>query len=259
MSILFTDNGSLADKIDEMHGTLQESVTKEGLTASVQVKVPWADRYTIIDDIIGLRRTYPYAPSSGAVATTGGSRPFGGSSQSTQGLSYEHAIVTINYEQRNTETFAGTVYSESVEPSAEFLTLDHNDFRWGAADGDEVLETEAPGRLETGFDYVQNLYELSSIPNAVLSTIGHVNQSFHYAAILGFNFPPETLLYVIPSTSRELDSQGNGKWKLTLRTSFKPNGWNKYWRAKNKQYESIYIAGGDEYKNYPLSGSLPII
>lgn len=262
MSILFTTTPALAAKIDELKGSPVESGALSGVEATATVLVPWVDRWTIVDDIVGSRRTYPYAPNSGALALSASISPFGKSTDDGQGLTYEKAKIAIKYGQldgQQVDGGSGTVYAESLQPSAEFMPLNHEKFRWASASGDKLLEAEAPGRLEIGLDYVQKQYQLSTVPATVLSTIGNVNSGAQVSAILGLTFAAETLLYTTPTLERTIASDGTGKWDLTMAFSYRASGWNKFWRADTQAYARIYIAGGSQYNNYPLSSSLPLL
>ena len=262
MTVNFTDNATYANDIDELKGSPAESGSLSGVEATATILVPWSLRWLIVDDIVGLRRSYPHAPSSGSIALSASITPFGASTDDGQGLTYEKAQIAIKYGQLDGQAIdggSGTVYAESLQPSAEFTPLNFKKFRWGSASGEQLLESEAPGKLEVGLDYVQKQYQLSTVPAAVLSTIGNVNSGSQVAAILGLTFPAETLLYTTPTLDRTLDSAGNGKWDLTMAFSYKPNGWNKFWRADTQAYDRIYIAGGVQYNNYPLTSSLPLL
>ena len=266
MTIDYIDTGELTGiDVFEEDGSPNERTTDNGLEATVTLRCNWADRLTILDHIIGDERLYPRFPASGARALGGTSRPQGQSSADGQGLVYPTAILTIEYghgDEGTGETGGGDIISESLEPSAEFLTLDHTNFLWGNPDpetGVALEAAEAPGFLIVGFDYVQTIYNLATVPTTILSEIGKVNQSSQVASLLGLTFPAETLLYTAGSPSKTTKSDGSGKWNVTCRYSFRRTGWNKFWRPTTQTYESIYIKDNAEYKSYVPSSSLPLV
>lgn len=249
-----------ANTVHLVHGFPVERSTDKGFEATVQLRCPWTHRFDLLTDILQNRLLYPYRTTSNARAKTGGSTPAAGKSSllDTQALSYDEAIVTIEYATNDEEDDGVDVYSESLEPSAEFLTLDPAKFRWGSASGTQVEPAEAPGMLIVGFDLLQTNYKLSALPTTIITELGHCNQASITATILGLTFTAEQLLFVTATPSRTVNSDGDFEWTLPKRFSFRKNGWNKFWRASTGTFESIFIAGGSQYRSYPTSTLLPL-
>ncbi len=259
-----------------VHPTPNEERSLTSGSASLQVKCTWANRYALMADVLENRRPWPYDPSSGMIATNCSCAPLETDyTEDGQLMHYEEALVTIKYDRsvavsdgdgssgseddayededpEQHEPPITDVMSEAFEPYAEFLTLDPKFFRWGDADGDPLLEAEAPGMLQFGAILVRTLYQVQVVPSKALSSIGHVNDGNYTSKLLGVGFAPETLLYMPPSMERTLLSDGTGAWTLTMRFNYRPTEWNKYWRAKTNAWSEIYIQGaGTKYRNYP--------
>lgn len=237
---------STVDCVTE-HESIQEGYDLDGgWSASVKLRCNWSERHLLVADIFGNHREYPGLSGFGLQAQSAAIVPEKECyTESGQGMVYTTALVTFNYGTKVTD-----LISESLEPTAEFLTLDHKRFRWGAAGGDPLLEGEAPGKLLRGMNIVRTLYELPSIPVAVGTSVGKCNSGAYVSTLLGLTFPIETLLYQPPNMDRTIKSDGAAAWKLTMKFAFKPEGWNKYWRAKTQTYEKIFLVDGAEYKSY---------
>lgn len=248
---------------EEMDGTRIENWGEDGLTASVDVLVDYLDRTDLVADVLGNRWVYPYRIQSRSTAATAAVRPFPGKvTRNGQGIKYEKAVVTLNYTppEQGDDSETVDLISESIEPNAEFLTLDHKEFRWtDPTNGDELKEAEAPGRLLRSFDYVLTKYEQNSMPTEILMFPGSVNDAAVFAPLLGITFPQETLLYNPPTSSRKIDTDGFGKYTIVYRLSFKVEGWNKFWRTKTQTYEQIFVKDGGLYRNFPLKSFSEII
>jgi hypothetical protein len=242
---------------DVAWGVVEKTVTENfdteaGFNASVTLLCNWANRDNVVVDLLGNARKYPRFTDSQARAKSVSIIPFGGFGINDGSLVVpDHAQLTIGYGLFAEES-GEEIISESIEPSAEFLTQPYKDFRWGSAGGDELQPEEAPGKLIIGFDYVQTRYNLSALPTTVLQP-GMVNNGIATATLLGLIFPIETLLYVNSLPQRTITTAGSAKWTMTSRFSYRQNTWNKFWRAKSQAWEEMYTyPAGVLYKNYPL-------
>jgi len=166
---------------------------------------------------------------------------------------YEKALVTVYYGRTASggDPTSTAAYSESLEPTAEFLTLDYSEYTWGddsgAAKAPVLKENESPGRLVRGLDYIFTRYNQTTVPSAALSLVGFVNTAAVTASSLGITFGAQTLLFNPPTISRTVDATGVGSWTITYRMTYKPNwqggvekGWNWFWRAEEDEYQQIY-------------------
>lgn len=233
-----------------------------GPSMSVDLRCLWSDRFSLVQDIVGNQRAWPHgtwttvAPRAYAASIKQDTSVFATTGQSNEVV---HAIVSVRYGCKVLQ-----LVSESLEPTVEFLTLDHNQFRWAnaAADGpgDPVLEAEAPGKLFRGLNLVRTYYQLNSVPTAILTLPGAVNAAQYVSALLGLTFPAETLLFQPPKLDRVIKTTGATGFNMTLKFQYKPQGWNTFWRAKTREWSKMWIladAGADppvaeaEYDNYP--------
>lgn len=251
----------------EVHGSPIESTSRDSFTQTVTLRVPWNKRYAVRDELLfgptGVEgpKLYPYHSNPTTIATSIGITPDNAKSNNDggDGLEYIDALLTVGFElaeAKETEPGSGLYdfISEEFTPTAEFLTIDHNGFLWGSATegvGVPLEAAEAPGKLIIGADYTQTRYNLSSIHSDYLSLIGHTNNAAHTAQLLGVTFAIDTLLFNPPSTNRTIKSNGTGLWTLSSTFTYKPTEWNKFWRAKEQQFEEMYILGDSRYFNYP--------
>lgn len=250
----------------EERGTVSEDASIEGHTASVTLRTPFAKRYDLVTDLLLYGRPWPYAPvpAYAPFAQTCAIKPaLGKQTQAGQGSLYQDALVTVNYGQKahEVDNAGQKIYSEEIEPTVEFQTLDHKQFRWGTAGGDMLLPAEAPGRLIRGFNYVKTFFAVRNPPAVpLLALMGHVNNAQIASELLPFVFEPETLLYAPPHMSRSFSIGGNVAWTVKVKFTFKAEGWNKFWRAESGAYEDLIVYKTDTvYKNYPLGNFGPLI
>ena len=244
----------------ELHGSpTDESVDMEkpnSYTCKAQYLCNWADRYDLggwfLTGDNGLPIKFPHHTGSTNVRARRLSvKPFDAEQLGSGTIaSYQYAILEVDYGIPSFEKGAASeLYSESIEPAAEFLTLDNELFAW--SDGEELKENEAPGRLFITCDYVLSRYGLTSLPSAVFSLIGCVNNAQFVSPTLGWTFAAQTLLFNPPTASRKVSTEFESLvWDITIRMTYNPNTWNKFWRADTQQWETIKIIGGSTYNNY---------
>lgn len=264
MSIIWTSGLSDVGEPYEMDGTAVENFGRESLSASVQLKCPWDQRHEIMYDMIFNRVAWPYLDHDGLVATSASAVAFTGSVgvQDLYGYEYELALLSIQFATDSREEGEDeTLYSESLEPTAEFLTIPPTDYRWGSSAGTALKQEEAPGRLEVGFDYVVTRYRLPTIPSWVLTLNGKCNSGSVVSPSLGLTFASEHLMFNPPAISREVTLDGDNLYTLQTRLTFRGNGgWNYFWRPETGAYEQIYHKDGGVYKNFipaSFAGVLP--
>ncbi len=242
----------------EQDSSPQENWGEDGLTATVQLICNWTERTTVAAQTVGIRQLYPRIPLSGARAKSSSCVPFGQIEQAASGAAgYGKAIVTINYESKDAPE-GDDLISESLEPTAEFQTLDYQDFRWGSAEGTALKEAEAPGRLVRGLEYVHTRHRMLSVSPYVLSLVGYVNSDAMYAPTLGLSFAAETLLYNPPTLTKKFTSTEAEATQGVFRFTFKPTGWNTFWRQETKAYEAMYHKTTGLYTNFP-SGDFSLL
>jgi hypothetical protein len=195
-----TDAGGLAEPF-EIYSTVRETWSNERLGASVALRCPWADRYSVLYNILANALAWPYNPGSGMRAVSGAVSPFleQHSTQDGQGIAYVDARLDINFEAAflsNNPPGGGqkAIYQETIEPNGEFITIPPADFEW--SDGTPIKNEEAPGRLMIGMDYRITWLNLVAIPVECGTLIDAVNVAQVISPSLGLVFPPETLLFI---------------------------------------------------------------
>lgn len=244
----------------EAPGYPQEQIGPDTITAIRQLVGPWAGRHTKLSALFaGGGEVYPYNTAWGIRLRSASVVPIQakllGQTSFPDLAVYEAALLTLQYglfdQERDPDT--GDLFSEVLEPRAEFITLDPLNFCWGSPAGDALTDMEAPGRLNRELDYVLTFYSLSAIPAAATSLVGYVNNAPVTCRSLGRTFATETLLFAGATPQRTVSISGTAGWTLPYRFNWKPSGWNRFWRKATQSWESIYVAGGAIYNNYPAA------
>ena len=261
---------AIEDDVQEITGSRAESETWNGaFTASRKVLTPWSTRASAMTAIL----TWPgqvYPGRAGVYAKSVSCRPVPAEEQGSGAwASYEYAELTINYKSptpfdplADDSGPSTIVFSESIEPTSEFMRLSSTGLTWFS---DDVALTagEAPGRLECGFNYVFTRYQWAPSSGQVadiLSLVGTVNGADVTSIVLGATFPSETLLFIDPSFQREWNSAGNntltGVFRMAYRAKINPSegGWNQVWRpnkAGGAGYDKIKDETGSQLLLYP--------
>jgi len=239
----------------EEHVTQEEQWGEGEITCSVVLRCTWDNRHLLVADLIGNAKEWPYGSFSYPPrCKTAAIRPAATTyEEDGQGIDYQDALVTANYSTNVDENEEEDLMSESLEPTTEFLTLDHKRFRWGSETGDPVQEGEAPGKLVKGLNLVRKLFKVTAIPASVLTLPGSVNNAPYTSSILGLTFPAETLLFSPPTLERTITTGGVRAWNVTLKFSYKVGGWNQFWRAATGSVDRMYLVGIGQYNSYPLA------
>lgn len=253
----------------EMQGSPSEGVARTGMkTAIRKLECAWTDRWTLMSELLA----EDYENEAGTLMKNTGntSAPFpAANTGATTVATYEKALVTANYailEITLEEDEEGEEKSESIEPTAEFLSVDGTELRWTNNAGDKVGEGDYPAKLFVGFDYIYTKTFQETLPDAVLDLIGTVNVAAVHPTSEGmesFSFPAETLLYQPPSIQRTINPEGALTWTVNYRFTYKPNkdkgntqrGWNYFFRTEKGaggagDFDKMFIAGGNQYVPY---------
>jgi hypothetical protein len=247
----------------EMPGSPTEEWYYGGFRATVKLICAWEHRNTLALEVLGNGgEYYPRLPMTMARARGVSIAPFDAriTHDPLSGLvapyasfaSCEAAVLTIQYDSTGPD--GDELITEALEPTAEFQSLGAEGFEWQSVvdelgfewRGRELRAEEAPGLLVRGLDYKVTLHKVLFIPTAVIDLVGCVNDSPIAARFLGLTFPPETLLYNPPTTQRRITVETVEAWTLNYRFTFRPSGWNKFWRAETGKWERIYQAYKDE-------------
>ena len=235
----------------EVHGSLKEEPQEDGVTCSVKLRVPFANRWSLVSDILSNRRAWPHLSgwANPPRAKSASIEPMlGATTTSGQALAYEDSFVLVTY-----STKVQDLVAEELEPISDFRVLDFKRFRWGAAAGDPLLEAEAPGKLHRSFALSRTLFKVNPpVPAVIRDGVGGVNDALYSSTLLGIDFDEETLLFNPPRISRTIKSDGTVAYTLAMKWLYREEGWNKYWRAKTDTYEEIWdVEGAAPHKSYP--------
>lgn len=231
----------------------QETIGRQDWTAQVTLQTPWAKRYDLVFDILSNQRKWPGGSHSlKPRAANALIQPLASSATTDgQGMVYQDALVTVYYMVPN-DAEGTNLIAEEIEPATEFIVVDHKRLRWGAANGDPILEREAPGRISRSVRFKRTYYQRPTVHLDYLSLPGTCNQASVTSLLTGLTFAAETMMYEDPAISRTIKTDGSGL-AFTLMTSFifRPGGWNKYWRQKTNTFEEQFDYQGGRYTNYP--------
>ena len=140
----------------ELQTSPTEGISRSGIkTATRKLICAWADRWTLMTEL--LSEDYENEADPNMKCTGSTSAPFpAANTGATTVATYEKAIVTATYSILTVsleEDEGGEEKSESIEPTAEFLTVDGTDMLWGAnavvdeGDGKGFLSVELIGIL----------------------------------------------------------------------------------------------------------------
>ncbi len=251
----------------ELWDKASESVEENGYKATMGFKCTWANRNAVLGYWLGNGGLlYPRNEASGARARSGTAVPLGAQSSNVLldggpgciGV-WDHALVTINFAYDNVtpdQGQGGELISETLEPTAEFVSTDPIGLAW--YDGTALTKDEAPGKLIRGINYTYTRHFVTALPEPALTFFGSSNASSITAVLLGLTFGAETLLYSPPQCQRKWDqTMQTAGWSVTYRFSYKYPGWNWQWRGKTATWEQIRIRGSGVpsswtiYKQYP--------
>ena len=250
----------------EIQGSPQERFTANGLQATRQLMCAWASRHALVVDLLrNGGQDYPHWSGMNMRAREVSSvEPYPhdikiSAGATTQVASYAQALLTVVYatpetgqNEKEVDPVTGELYSESIEPITEFLTLpvlDENNapiFTW--ADTKEITENQATlQKLVKSFDYVVTFYARKYLNPQVLNLVGCVNLYKVRSKMLGWTFPPETLLLGCPPFTRTTTLEGTGAWDQTYRFSYRQYGWNHFFRPATNQWERVKKGADIQY------------
>lgn len=234
----------------EEHGTATENYDEETglLSAEVTLRCDYGDRHSLCADICGNRRPWPKGGFGLVPRAAKASIRMDQSAYDVIGqtLRSYHALVTVYYSTKNED-----IVTESLEPTTEFITLDHRMFRWNSGSGDPLSEEEAPGRLVRYINFVRTeMYVQPPLDPNLLALMGTVNNATITSELLfGLSFAAQTLLFSPPTINRKISALGAQQYDMVKKWTYNPAGWNKYRRTKTGNYEQIYIANSSTVYN----------
>lgn len=244
---------------------------RDGVTirATMKIACAWDDRWTVVAEAVGANYgvglQYPHNGGAMPVycrrATMGkvpNVRQADTEGDTTGWAEYEEAEITLHFGTPSADdpvVVEGRAITETLEGTVFAIPLPAKYFRWGAADGDPLEESEAPVMHVYGWDYTITHHNIltSSIPGTytvltnILALRGKVNvASLSPKTSNGIVFLAETALCKPPTCIVHATTTD-----ITYRFSVIDTGWNKYWRGDTQSWSHIYVAGGSLYRSYP--------
>jgi hypothetical protein len=255
--------GSSPVNVTEIQGSpVEDWDVNERTRAVVDVKVAWSDRYTFSNWVA---TTY-YSRNDSDPTTDPPMlcrhitiKPFGRCVRDPSVsylVAYEAAIVTITYDmqlQLSDNQNNPVVFSESIEPAYEFITLKPQWFKW--EDGGRLTDHDNPPGLQIRTcNYRLTYYGITSIPNWVFTMEGACNGSSFKSRSLGITFAKESLLYNPPVANISVCLGEKTSWQLEFSLTHRGCGWNKFPRITGGgiSFQKILDRkSGNEFKPYP--------
>lgn len=254
----------------EADGSPTETFTGTEVRVTRIFRCPWNGRIQAAKEILaGKGHEYLLSDNTIAAHTTATINSVFATSVSTKGSGahtsdedihgdpvseYVEAILTVQYEPITgedpdiiivNEKGDGRFISESISPTVEFLSMDHDKLKWTTGDdtGIELNSKESPGIRIEGMVYTVTLFRETSIPTGVLTAIGKTNLNEVKSPRLGLDFPAGTLLFGEPNITKESNLDNKTNLTVTYNFKYREKGWNKFFRAETGLFEKIYLDG----------------
>jgi len=252
---------------EENLGSPKEGFTDEGFKATRELICPWPTRTALAIALRGnvgvsggqtvIVRPQPYPDYPKAMVVAVDCSPFSERvlphDGNEQRASYTHALLTAQYATPKFDIESGegeTYVSESLEPAAEFVTLSGHKLWWNSGKTIPASDTEAPQKLLRMLEWVYTIHKIAAVPAATFTLLGCVNDGSVTSRTLGMTFATETLLYNPPQLSREWTAGGVPTWTLQYRLTYKPAGWNKFFKAGSATPATLYDDTGAAFLPY---------
>lgn len=266
---------SITVPYEEINGGRRERWDDDGFYCTRQLKCAWDDRWMLTHQLRGYTRRSSNSIVYFVPATYPGStnifvdaveiEPFAGPVEGVNNkiLDYDFAILTvcyktITYNASTNDALRETLVTESLQASAEFLTLPNRKLYWDTEQENQLETDEAPGLLVKMFDWVYTLHQMPLISYDYLNAVGYINNAALTSPTLGLTFPAGTLLYNAPEMNREIADHETGAWELTCRFSYRREGWNYLPRAGYSTFQPVYDEVGAQAFFYP-EGNLNLL
>lgn len=277
----------------ELDGSPVESRDHRGrLVATRMFECDWADRLTILNDLIAAGgEQYPYSGGSPIFCLGVKCDPFeSGPIVDANGLNtYQKVKITAEYgtrESRVTQPHPDNptqLFSESWDPSIEFLTVDYRKFKWATSyqvpvsfdptTGDvtawkpsfELTADQAPGFQLHGAVYTYTRHNMTTVPTELQDLEGSINQYFVRTVTFGRTLPAQSCLMLPCPIEVAWFSAPGGGWPIPrVSVSFRMHfrnipSWNKFFRPDLYDGSDIFSgwdqllnSDGDPVELYPV-------
>lgn len=244
---------------NEEHGTRNEDYgVGSGISCSVGLRVSAANKNALINDLLTNSRAWPdpvllYPPRAktckavpvaiGATPTT----PF-------QSFDFSEYIVTVSYSSEESLD----IVAETLEPTADFLRLDHTFYRWKTS-GAPLSAGEAPAVLQPAIKLTRQFFNRAAVPNALLLP-GHCHNASWTSPTFGISFGAKTLMLTPqPVTTKKTTTGGSPSFDYGASFHYNPYGWNKFLRIDTGTYDEIVGPTGATVEPYPPANLLALL
>jgi|GEM_PF-4486499 len=255
----------MAPSVDhwDCQGTPLRFVTEDGMKGIRQVHMAWSDVGTFLDQIWDSgnnRWPAEYDSNWAAYIWKVKAGPMENSQSSAQNehyLSYNDAVLTLEYNSNVAALNSTGVVSETFDGVDLWQSLGHRNLMWnsGQVDDPTYLKPDEQSTVQIATPkalYIREEKGVISIPSGCVSCIGHTNNTLVHADVLGINFPAGTLMYKKPRISRQFTTEGYTRYRIIHTAEFDPQYWNKFLRKATGQFEYVYNENGEQFE-YPTA------
>lgn len=241
---------------NEVHGSRNENYNVDGITCEVTLRVSAALKNDLINDLM-YNGVWPdpyllYPPQVKSCVAT----PIATATPAAtvpQSYVYDAYNVKVNFSTDEAEDLV----AETLEPTAEFMRLDHTFFRW-KSNGAPLSPGEAPGVLRPKMKLTREFFNKSAVPSAYLLA-GHVHNASYTSPTFGITFAAKTLMLVPQPVSTTKTTGGAGKFNYGVDFLYEPQEWNKFLRIDQAAYDGIITPTGADFISYPLANLLSLL
>jgi hypothetical protein len=149
---------------------------------------------------------------------------------------------------------------EELQVGSEFVTLGGGGLYWdnGATPRPAVSDREAPGMLINQALWSVTRRWLPAVPPEYFSLLGSVNGAAISSPRYGVQFAAGTLLYQAPVVRTSVSSGGAALYDVTARCAYRPNGWSKFWHAREQQWRGVVRMDPNNSQNYCDASPYPV-
>ena len=216
-------------------------------TPSATLSVPYANRYDLINDILGNHRIFPHADglAHGPRAVTASIENIGElppTAASPQLRNYDKSHVTFGYApiQLSTDPDSPfTAFTEVITPSIDFIRLDHKRFIW--SNGKSLKKDETNALPLSRLKFTRTYFNFTgAIPSAFLTAQATCNSGSIFSPILGLTFGDQTLAFAPEQVNHSISSDGSTTKSVSVSFHYRQEGWNNFFNFDTQQYERMH-------------------
>lgn len=260
---------------EELAGSPKINRERSRISATRQLRVAWADRFTLANELLGISGTTSVPPPpheleidngtvSGCVARNvaimGLGVPLGEGWTEDAGNVYTHAQLDVEYRtpegggtNEPPDPTDGAIYEEEFIPDQEIFTAEAGQYYFGNSGGDRERLGNIPYPIKrvAAVRWEVQVYNMLAVPAGIFSLIGSVNDREIRIKTADVDIPAECIMYLGGSPRRALTSTtATARWDVRFSFAIRSVSWNKFWRASNNEMEAIYNQAGSEQKPF---------